>query len=71
MAKAIGPQVITVDFKSQDVCKTIQEAVPGGLDGMSSPTFSYLDQRDVNKQSASTLPLSTNPRLSFIKLRRL
>jgi threonine dehydrogenase-like Zn-dependent dehydrogenase len=36
MAKAIGPQVITVDFKSQDVCKTILEAVPGGLDGMSS-----------------------------------
>jgi len=35
MAKAIGPEVITVDFKAQDVCKTIQEAVPGGLDGMS------------------------------------
>jgi len=40
MAKAIGPEVITVDFKAQDVCKTIQEAVPGGLDGMSTP-FSY------------------------------
>jgi hypothetical protein len=36
MAKAIGPEVITVDFKSQDVCKTILEAVPGGLDGMST-----------------------------------
>jgi hypothetical protein len=34
MAKAIGPEVVTVDFKAQDVCKTIQEAVPGGLDGM-------------------------------------
>jgi hypothetical protein len=34
MAKAIGPEVVTVDFKAQDVIKTIQEAVPGGLDGM-------------------------------------
>jgi hypothetical protein len=41
MAKAIGPEVVTVDFKSQDVCKTILEAVPGGLDGMytSSPVW--------------------------------
>ena len=38
MAKAIGAEVVTVDFKAQDVCKTIQEAVPGGLDGM-SPIF--------------------------------
>lgn len=36
MAKAIGPQVVTVDFKAEDVCKTIQEAVPGGLDGEST-----------------------------------
>jgi uncharacterized membrane protein len=36
MAKAIGAEVITVDFKAQDVCKTILEAVPGGLDGVSS-----------------------------------
>ena len=35
MAKAIGPQVVTVDFKAEDVTKTIHEAVPGGLDGMS------------------------------------
>jgi len=38
MAKAIGAEVVTVDFKAQDVCKTIQEAVPGGLDG-TSPHF--------------------------------
>jgi len=38
MAKAIGPQVVTVDFKAEDVTKTIHEAVPGGLDGM----FRYL-----------------------------
>jgi hypothetical protein len=32
MAKAIGPEVITVDFKAEDVSKTIHEAVPEGLD---------------------------------------
>jgi threonine dehydrogenase-like Zn-dependent dehydrogenase len=35
LAKQYGPNVITVDFKKQDVIKTISEAVPGGLDGES------------------------------------
>jgi threonine dehydrogenase-like Zn-dependent dehydrogenase len=34
MAAKMGAEVVTVDFKNQDVVKTIQEAVPQGLDGM-------------------------------------
>jgi hypothetical protein len=33
MAAKMGAEVVTVDFKNQDVVKTIQEAVPQGLDG--------------------------------------
>jgi len=33
MAQKFGANVIPVNFKEQDVIKTIQQEVPGGLDG--------------------------------------
>lgn len=33
MAKSIGAEVVTVDFKNQNVTEVIHEAVPQGLDG--------------------------------------
>ncbi len=36
MAKQAGPNVITVDFKTQDVCKFIQGQEPSCLDGESA-----------------------------------
>jgi len=36
MAKECGSNVVTVDFKSENVSKRIAEEVPGGLEGESS-----------------------------------
>lgn len=33
MAKALGAEVVTVDFKNENVTTVIHEAVPQGLDG--------------------------------------
>lgn len=40
MAKALGAEVVTVDFKNENVTTVIHEAVPQGLDGELAPSCS-------------------------------
>jgi len=60
--------VVPVNFKEQDVIKTIQKEVPGGLDG---GFIAIAEWRRTHIKSVSTRPPSTSRRPFFTRSRRL